>query len=175
MFSQAVTQSKLTPYVCQSCRRHLQKPPKPNGQQVRHAMGPYSRYFRKKIWGTDNPPGLDDPYGPGFAERRQARLEEQAEAKRRQNLTADERTAEDVAETAAEEHVQTNTTYLDVGDSLPNEPFEDDPEVAAEYKPADTWDGLEHIGHKGDWKDMAPKPGDHYDPWVYFRVSSSER
>jgi hypothetical protein len=31
-----------------------------------------------------------------------------------------------------------------------------------EYKPAETWDGLEHIGHLGDWRDIEPTEGDYF-------------
>ena len=33
-----------------------------------------------------------------------------------------------------------------------------------EYTPAETWDGLEHIGHKGDWRDIEPTEADHFTP-----------
>jgi hypothetical protein len=32
------------------------------------------------------------------------------------------------------------------------------------YIPAETWDGLEHMGHKGHWADIPPKPEDSYRP-----------
>jgi len=32
--------------------------------------------------------------------------------------------------------------------------------ATAEYVPAETWDGLEHVGHKGHWRDLAPEPVD---------------
>ena len=30
------------------------------------------------------------------------------------------------------------------------------------YVPATTWDGLEHLGHKGHWTDLPPKGADAY-------------
>jgi hypothetical protein len=32
------------------------------------------------------------------------------------------------------------------------------------YVPAETWDGLEHMGHKGHWADIPPRPEDSYRP-----------
>jgi hypothetical protein len=34
------------------------------------------------------------------------------------------------------------------------------------YVPAQTWDGLRHIGHRGHWKDVAPTEADEYQPYV---------
>jgi hypothetical protein len=53
------------------------------------------------------------------------------------------------------------------------------PQEPQEYVPADTWDGLEHLGHKtvitkknkdkeekfgGHWADLRPEPEDSYEP-----------
>ncbi|KIX02458.1 uncharacterized protein Z518_08399 [Rhinocladiella mackenziei CBS 650.93] len=35
-----------------------------------------------------------------------------------------------------------------------------------EYVEAQTWDGLELIGHKGHWKDLPPKSEDEFEPWL---------
>ncbi|KAG9777191.1 hypothetical protein KCU88_g4600, partial [Aureobasidium melanogenum] len=35
-----------------------------------------------------------------------------------------------------------------------------------EYKEAYTWDGLEHIGHQGHWRDLPPRPEDEFEPWL---------
>lgn len=32
------------------------------------------------------------------------------------------------------------------------------------YNEAQTWDGLEHVGHKGHWKDLPARPEDEFDP-----------
>lgn len=37
-------------------------------------------------------------------------------------------------------------------------------EPQEEYKPAETWDGLRHIGHRGHWRDMPPRSQDAYQP-----------
>ena len=38
--------------------------------------------------------------------------------------------------------------------------------VPKEYTPSETWDGLEHIGHKGHWRDIEPKPEDYFQAQV---------
>ena len=57
---------------------------------------------------------------------------------------------------------------------LPTEPtegrevlFEEDKSEAEEdpeYKPAETWNGLEHVGHKGHWSDIPPVRDDAFRP-----------
>lgn len=55
-------------------------------------------------------------------------------------------------------------------DLLPTREAELDVEEASllqprkEYQPAETWDGLRHVGHKGHWRDIAPQKGDEYVP-----------
>ncbi|KIW47877.1 uncharacterized protein PV06_00533 [Exophiala oligosperma] len=34
------------------------------------------------------------------------------------------------------------------------------------YVEAETWDGLEHVGHQGHWKDIPAKPQDRFEPWL---------
>ncbi|OAG39462.1 hypothetical protein AYO21_06290 [Fonsecaea monophora] len=34
------------------------------------------------------------------------------------------------------------------------------------YVEATTWDGLEHVGHQGHWRDLPPNPKDDYEPWL---------
>ncbi|KIW86902.1 uncharacterized protein Z519_12524 [Cladophialophora bantiana CBS 173.52] len=35
-----------------------------------------------------------------------------------------------------------------------------------EYVEATTWDGLEHLGHQGHWRDLPADPKDDYEPWL---------
>ena len=39
---------------------------------------------------------------------------------------------------------------------------EEDKLTPEEYVPATTWDGLEHLGHKGHWADLPPTAVDTY-------------
>lgn len=124
-------------YICPSCRRS----DIPRGfarDQRRHASNknlPFTERLRRKIWGTDNPPGLKDPYGgPSFLERRRAEREGR-------KLPEPEEAGEHY-----DSVVPSNT-----------------PEAhSAEYVPATTWDGLEHIGGTGHWSETEPTSHDVY-------------
>ncbi|KAI1618935.1 hypothetical protein EDD36DRAFT_45676 [Exophiala viscosa] len=39
------------------------------------------------------------------------------------------------------------------------------------YNEARSWEGLEHVGHKGHWKDLPARPQDKFDPWLSQSVS----
>jgi hypothetical protein len=133
-------------YVCQSCRRRLHNTPvsKSSQTQVRRSTGSaFLDSVRKKIWGTDNPPGLANPYGPGWREKKKMR----EEAERRENLSPAQQAGED-----AGDQIVLDETPVDVN--------------ANPYVPAQTWDGLRHIGHRGHWKDIAPTEADEYQPYV---------
>ncbi|PYH93502.1 hypothetical protein BO71DRAFT_399718 [Aspergillus ellipticus CBS 707.79] len=72
-------------YVCSGCRQEARPRPIVARQFLRHASNAdsLSERVRRKIWGTDNPPGVEDPYGgQGALERKfknqQAQKQEQA-------------------------------------------------------------------------------------------------
>ena len=76
--------------------------------------------------------------------------EEDAEARERYDDDAVE--AQSQLEAEAEEHALASQSY-------------ERPEMEAEeYTPAETWDGLEHLGHTGDWRDIEPTEADHFTP-----------
>ena len=95
-------------------------------------------------------------------------VEEQAERERRARLTVDERIEEDAMR--QQQDMDLSQDRPNIVDRDLDQPFEDDPETEEMvpedqgYKPAENWDGLQHVGHRGFWKDMAPRPGDHYQP-----------
>jgi hypothetical protein len=92
------------------------------------SSSPYLEKMRKKIWGTDQPPGQEDPYeGPGVIE--------QYSRKKSENIEI---------EKDSQEHKQLPIR------SLP-------PTLAhvaelGTYEPATTWDGLDVIGRLKDKK-----------------------
>ncbi|KAL3445718.1 ribosomal subunit 39S-domain-containing protein [Aspergillus insuetus] len=60
-------------YVCSVCRHEARPRPFVARQFLRHASDstPITERVRRKLWGTDNPPGLKDPYGgEGVFERK---------------------------------------------------------------------------------------------------------
>jgi hypothetical protein len=158
-----------TPYVCAACRSSNLPH---SSQQVRHNSDlPFTEKLRRKIWGTDNPPGLKDPYGgPSFWERRRAekeraRLQQSGESEQQPqtDLEPDSRSRPqlELSPTTAREtsDVDRSPAVLDRADaeqyqSIPAEP----------YKKATTWDGLDWVGHKGEYKFQNPKEGDVYVP-----------
>ncbi|KAL1968531.1 hypothetical protein VTN77DRAFT_1741 [Rasamsonia byssochlamydoides] len=59
-------------YVCSNCRQEFLPRASLNPQSRRNASDstPFTEKVRRKLWGTDNPPGLKDPYGgEGVIER----------------------------------------------------------------------------------------------------------
>lgn len=83
--------------------------------------------LRKKIWGTDTPPGLENPYGgEGVFEKNDRRRKEKKE----------------------------ETNELEISEQ-PQQTAKA-PEHFSSYEPADTWDDLEHVGGFEDWDPSHP-------------------
>ena len=196
--SRTISRSTTT-HVCISCQ--LRSYASKNDPNL-----PFTEKIRRKIWGTDNPPGAADPYGgPSFLEKRKMRREQEA-AERRAERQLDEEEAErpqgryrDPAATSRSADTgSSRRTLREQGraiieeskrkrsqDVSADELVEEDaladtaPQsrqrgvVSAEelegveieekeYKPAKTWDGLMHVGHRGNWEDMEPSAKDKY-------------
>jgi len=141
------------PYICRSCRHLALRQHLAQRQSLRHASSkeiPFTEKIRRKIWGTDNPPGLADPYGgESFFERRRKERALQKEAHKPKELE--------------EEHAPPATVARHGGTLRAIDEDADSDYVHKEYVPAETWDGLEHVGHKGHWQDIPPKPEDVFD------------
>jgi len=103
-------------FLCSAC---LRRAPFSTSTRCLAAPGklPRTERLRRKIWGTDEPPGLEDPYGgPSIVEERQAAREM-------------ERSIEKEGEPLKKSQLKTPAPVLD-----------------ATYEPAKTWDGLEEVG-----------------------------
>lgn len=156
--------SSSTPYVCASCRGRAVITP-PSQQQICHNSDlPFTEKLRRKIWGTDNPPGLKDPYGgPSFLERRLAQRRQGQQPQSEDSETQPEpqsqlRPVDEEPPTGYRSKYAPN--IIDRAD-----PRQYKMTVAdAEYKEAETWDGLEWVGHKGEYQFMEPKEQDEYQP-----------
>ncbi|RMD41668.1 hypothetical protein DV735_g3430, partial [Chaetothyriales sp. CBS 134920] len=123
---------------------------------------PFTEKLRRKIWGTDNPPGLADPYGgPSFLERHWAQREQRYKEKE------DALAQREAAEAAERERRQAEFREAERPDVYAANEADVDADIDeyAEYKPATTWDGLMHIGHAGHWQDIPPTQHDTYQPW----------
>ncbi|RDW60389.1 uncharacterized protein DSM5745_10847 [Aspergillus mulundensis] len=136
-------QGSRTRYVCSTCRQEARPRPFVARQFLRHASDnntPITERVRRKLWGTDNPPGLKDPYGgEGVFEKKFGKgslAQKQGGAP-----GSDEGAAENQAATAE-------------GGDVAEEAID------GEYLPATTWEGLDRIGHLGRWNDLPPNPED---------------
>ncbi|KAL1956483.1 hypothetical protein VTO42DRAFT_7281 [Malbranchea cinnamomea] len=122
-------------YVCSTCRSQF--PLSATRAVVHHVRRhyssgdiPFSEKVRRKLWGTDNPPGLKDPYGgEGVIEK----------ALRKKSEGQEEKPAE-------------ASSTKEVEDAPATPP--------PDYVPATTWDGLEHVGHTGKWWELPPSEQD---------------
>lgn len=145
-----------TLYVCSNCRYDVSLSSAVSNHQHqarRHAGSgntPFTEKVRRKIWGTDNPPGLEDPYGGEGVIAREWN-------KRKAQYTGEEKPKEDSSQ---------QKTALSEG-------FEDedpDPEAFPEeqleeikpFVPATTAHDLKRVGYLGKWQDFPPTEGDAY-------------
>src|SRR5690349_833187 len=129
--SECLSKISSTPYVCRSCRHHAFRQRIANQQQLRCASSsnlPFTERLRRKIWGTDNPPGLADPYGgPSFLERKLQQRKEAEEHGNHASVEEGNRSKDPIDSAQANAEV---TVRLPGRDEL------------EEYVPAETWDGL---------------------------------
>ncbi|MCJ1285603.1 hypothetical protein MMC26_004944 [Xylographa opegraphella] len=124
-------------YVCIRCQHSLSARsfailPKsiPVGIQ-RHASTarektPYTEKIRRKIWGTQDPPGQADPYGDASV----------LDQTKKQTLESEPEQAVEERPTTGDEPLSTSAANED-------------------YVPATTWDGLDHIGGATGWWEEA--------------------
>jgi hypothetical protein len=135
-----------TLYVCSICRQDVRPRPVLVRQFLRNASNatPLTERVRRKIWGTDNPPGLKDPYGgEGVLERKwKKQPEQQEEEPARGSTKALETQSEDV--------------------------------LSDTYEPATTWEDLPRVGHLGKWSDLPPTEADVFDPFMLKKKLTKE-
>lgn len=108
-------------YVCVRCRRLASNaapkgnPSFPVSQTKRRSASSssFTDKLRKRIWGTDAPPGEEDPYGaPGFIEQRRRAKEakEQEESNPETKTLPPQRTADDPNEDELEDIPESDAT-----------------------------------------------------------------
>ena len=159
-------------YVCLNCQlRALSTSRKPAPSQRPNTLSQSRRYasndgfegsfadkLRKKMWGTENPPGQRNPYVKESPEEREERLAEEEEREAREMEERDfqrMRKARKDDVIIREEDIVDDVAKDEEGmEAEPPEGFSLPPK---EYKPATTWKGLRHIP---GWKvaQEAPKP-----------------
>jgi protein kinase C substrate 80K-H len=150
------------PYVCSSCRHQVLRQRIWQLQLIRSASSgvPFTERLRRKIWGTDNPPGLEDPYGgPSYFEKRRQQAREGREGPEPATAPPEPHVLEpESAPTRPYEHAQNKKLP---SRSVPeNDPEKEDPD----YVPAETWDGLERVGSSGHWSEKPPSPKEMFRP-----------
>ena len=179
--------SKL-PYVCASCRHQTLRQHILPTQSIRNASSglPFTERLRRAMWGTDNPPGMKDPYGsPSYFERR--RQEAQAEREKHGDsapalVLREEKTSGPALvsyKPVAPKHKETSSAKYrhnkittsrvasrpeprPLGRSVSQDPENED----LEYVPAETWDGLEQVGLSGHWSEADPIPEESFRPYA---------
>lgn len=149
-------------YVCPSCRYQAACQRIPHRQNRRNASSglPFTEKLRRRIWGTDNPPGMKDPYGgPGYFERRRQQGREGREGPI--STPPEPEPAPPEPERTPIDHYQYATEDRIASRSVPeNDPAHEDPQ----YVPAETWDGLERVGLSGHWREKPPVPEESFQP-----------
>ncbi|KAE8308390.1 ribosomal subunit 39S-domain-containing protein [Aspergillus transmontanensis] len=136
-------QGSRTLYVCSVCRQEARPRPLVARQFLRNASNttPITERVRRKIWGTDNPPGLKDPYGGEGALERKFRKDQPAKQ---------EEEPENLAQASEQTQVENEAELAS----------------AEAYEPATTWEGLQRVGHLGRWSDLPPSEADVYESFM---------
>ncbi|KAL4893378.1 ribosomal subunit 39S-domain-containing protein [Aspergillus ambiguus] len=137
-------QGPRTLYVCSVCRQEARPRPLLARQFLRNASSnttPITERVRRKIWGTENPPGLKDPYGESLLEKRF----------RKDQPEQQQAVAEEPAE--AVQAVEENVAPEEVA-------------AAEAYEPATTWEGLPRVGHLGEWSKRPRSEADTYESFM---------
>lgn len=145
--------SKKALYVCSNCRYDVSVNQQQQQHQTRrHASGgstPFTEKLRRRIWGTDNPPGLKDPYGgEGVIER---------EWKKRKAQYIAEGTQQQQDQLESRQQDSELLEEVDEKNFLPEEE-----ELPAELVPAMTAHNLPRMGFLGEWHDFPPTENDKY-------------
>jgi hypothetical protein len=141
-------------YVCSSCRHNvLPACSLKYAHARRHASGqtPLTERLRQRIWGTSQPPGLEDPYGgEGIISK--------AWKKRKGEHTGEQERVQEVEEEEEAAAVAAAAEAARVGSRKAQR------EPTTEFTPAKTAEGLQIIGHRRKWTDLGRKEGDQYSP-----------
>lgn len=141
-------------YVCSTCRRQClpqalrsvnqfqfrQYHPSNSSQSNDNGDLPVTEKLRRKIWGTDKPPGVKDPYG---SESQLDHVEPPVELSQVDPLLESEIGEEDQGMRVATAEEKAH----------------------GEYKSADTWEGLRQVGAE-QWWENPPRAEDYFEPYV---------
>jgi hypothetical protein len=175
-----VFRSQIPLYVCKTCKNQTSQSRIGLGHLRNYASRdnlPFTEKVRRKIWGTDNPPGLADPYGgPSFLEKR--KMKREAARRGEQYVEQEYRPQtqlpmEEIPQ--AEEGIPASTRLQTREDTTDDQMFSASEELAEmerdlppmeKYVPAETTDGMEEVGHLGHWTSFSEQPQDQYSSYV---------
>ena len=151
--------SPLPRFVCPQCRNHLRLRPHDDTSRSRTSSTyyrmastssnkiPYTEKIRRKIWGTDRPPGQEDPYGPSVIlegnKQRSDPSKTEADPDSPHEGTRDSRTMPSDSDATEATRTMDNATSVD-------------------YVPATTWEGLDQIGGSTGWWEEAWDAENHF-------------
>merc|ERR1712225_226795 len=119
--ARATVQAPST-YLCSACKYNASPFSTSALRAASNGKVPLTEKLRRKIWGTDNPPGLEDPYGDRSVFDQSKKKERRLEKEERDAARLE-------AQSAAEIENYTGSSR---------------------YEPASTWDGLERVGWTED-------------------------
>jgi hypothetical protein len=106
---------------------------------------PFTEKIRRRLWGTDNPPGLADPYGGEGVIAKQWN-------KQKAKYTGEKEDGRQINEKFEELDVEDAESWADY--NRPLEPF----------VPATNAHDLKRLGFVGEWTDFPPTESDEYHP-----------
>lgn len=152
-------------YVCSTCRRQCHPAAAavslcPQTLRKASSNASFTEKLRRKVWGTDNPPGLKDPYGgESLLERK---LREKGLRKEEADAAVEEAEAE-----AASEHETVAPEQESVSPTAVEDP---------DYVPATSWEGLPVVGRTQKLWENQPGEKDMYWSYVFlFWIGSHRR
>lgn len=168
--------SRLLPFVCTHCQPSTSSPPNYSSSRAASSNNkpskdnlPFSERVRRRIWGTDNPPGQKDPYGPATPEDRRRQREEEAllrqsaaeenaknHGRRPQKGSALTEDAPDTTNEVRNTPVSSSADKSDIAQQRSEAQGAGDLSDLG-YTPAQTWDGLPRIGGKHTKKMISDK------------------
>jgi hypothetical protein len=139
-------------YICSSCRRQALRQHISHQRTIRNASSglPLTERLRRSIWGTEDPPGLKDPYGGlSFFERRRQEAQGGHQATEPAADELRDLVPEPAPTTPHERAIENEGSSRSV---IIQDPEQYDPD----YVPAITWDGLACVGASRHWSKKRP-------------------
>lgn len=154
-------EAQLNLHVCSNCRHNVLPAYSLNHTARRHASSgqtPFTDRLRQRIWGSDKPPGLEDPYGgEGVISKALRKSRDKLDGEQEQVVQAQVVQEQELYRDQADEQAEAAAAAAQVGRGK-------DSQYTGEFTPAATAEGLRVIGHQNKWTSVGPKKADKYSP-----------